>query len=182
MNPYPRPLPATDTDTDTDSRPTDQHSLLGLAAFVQLHRMHYLSYARARLLDEAASRAAVGSAFSAVTGRWHELLRNARPAADAWQHLRAETEEAGRGAGGQDPAVGLLYGTLPQDIADTTLLRWRLSMAPEAIADLMGVDLPAVTVSLLTAQRQFPHTALRQLAHHAPNHPDKWWCAKGAPS
>lgn len=165
LNPHPRPLPV------AGRRPADQHSLLGLSAFVQLHRIHYLSYARARLIDETASQAAVEATISAVTGRWSDFLRNARPAADAWRQLRAQIQAAqpvGRRAGGQDPAVGRLYSTLSQDIADTALLRWRLCMTPEAIADLMGMDIPAVTASLLTARRQFPDTALRQLEQHAP--------------
>ncbi|TXL88437.1 MULTISPECIES: hypothetical protein [unclassified Streptomyces] len=146
----------------------NQRSLLGLAAFVQLHRIHYLSYARARLLDESASEAAVDATISAVAGRWSELLRNARPAADAWQQLRAQIQAASRDtAAGQDPAVGRLYHALSQNTADTALLRWRLSMTPEAIADLMGIDIPTVTASLLTARRQFSDTALRQLEHHA---------------
>ncbi|MEU0692818.1 hypothetical protein ABZ353_10345 [Streptomyces niveus] len=145
----------------------NQQSLLGLAGFVQLHRIHYLSYARARLLDETASQAAVDATISVVAGRWSELLRNARPAADAWQQLRAQIQAVSRDADGPDPAVGRLYCALPQDTADTALLRWRLSMTPEAIADLMGIDIPTVTASLLTARRQFSDTALRQLEHHA---------------
>lgn len=163
--PRPRSLPG----AGAGRRPTDRHSRLGLAAFVQLHRIHYLSYARARLRDETASQAAVEATISAVTGRWSDFLRNARPAADAWQQLRAQiqaAQPAGRHADGHDPAVRQLYSTLSQDIADTALLRWRLSMTPEAIADLMGVDIPAVAASLLTARRHFPDTALRQLEQH----------------
>lgn len=153
-------------------RPADQHSLLGLAAFVQLHRPDYLRYAKARLVDETASRAAVEAAITAVGGRWSDLLRNARPTADAWRQLRAQiqaashcAEEAG-GAGGQDPAVARLYDTLPQDHADIALLRWRLFMTAAAIADLMGIEPPAVAASLLTVQRQLSATTLQQLRQH----------------
>ncbi|MFC8827937.1 hypothetical protein ACFT9I_21640 [Streptomyces sp. NPDC057137] len=156
-------------------RPADQHSLLGLAAFVQLHRPDYLRYARARLVDETASRAAVEAAITAVGGRWSDFLRNARPTADAWRQLRAQIQaaspctgvagEAG-GAGGQDPAVGRLYDTLPQDLADIALLRWRLFMTAAAIADLMGIEPPAVAASLLTVQRQLSATTLQQLRQH----------------
>lgn len=79
--------------------------------------------------------------------------------------MRAQIQAASRDGDGRDPAVGLLYRALPQDTADTALLRWRLSMTPEAIADLMGIDIPTVTASLLTARRQFSDTALRQLEH-----------------
>ncbi|MET4926119.1 hypothetical protein P3L51_27850 [Streptomyces sp. PSRA5] len=146
----------------------DQHSLLGLSAFVQLHRPDYLRYARARLADETASRAAVEATVTAVSGRWSDFLRNARPTADAWRQLRAQIQAASRPAEGQDPAVGRLYGTLPQDLADIALLRWRLSMTPEAIADLMGIDPPAVAASVLMVRRQFSATSLRQLEHHTP--------------
>ncbi|WP_405620692.1 hypothetical protein [Streptomyces sp. NBC_01508] len=153
------------TDTETVDLPTDQHSLLGLAAFVQLHRLHYLEYARARLVDESASRAAVEATIAAVTGRWSDFLQNARPAADAWQQLRAQirTASGGADAGAPDPAVELLYGALPPDTADTAVLRWRLAMTPEAIADLMGTDPPAVAACLLTVRRHFSAATLQQL-------------------
>lgn len=149
-------------------RPTDQHSLLGLAAFVQLHRPDYLRYARARLVDESASRAAVEATLTAVGGRWSDFLLNARPAADAWRQLRARIQTASRHVDGQDPAVGWLYGALPQDAADIALLRWRLSMTIEAVADLMGIEPPAVAASLLTVQRQCSATTLQQLEQRTP--------------
>ncbi|MET9552565.1 hypothetical protein [Streptomyces sp. NPDC006645] len=143
----------------------NQHGLLGFAAFVQLHRPDYLRYARARLVDESASRAAVEATLAAVGGRWGDLLRNARPAADAWRQLRAQIQTASRHAGDEDPAVGWLYGVLPQDAADIALLRWRLSLTIGAVADLMGVDPPAVVASLLTVRRQCPAATLQQLEH-----------------
>lgn len=147
--------------------PTDQHSLLGLAAFVQLHRPDYLRYARARLVDESASRAAVEATLAAVGGRWGDFLRGARPAADAWGQLRAQIRAASPHVDGADPAVGWLYAALPQDTADIALLRWRLSMTIEAVADLMGIDPPAVAASLLTVRRKCSATTLRQLEHRA---------------
>ncbi|MFI6080885.1 hypothetical protein ACIBBB_07895 [Streptomyces sp. NPDC051217] len=146
-----------------DSRPADQHSLLGLTAFVQRNRPRYLRYARARLLDETASQAAVEATIAAIGGRWSDFLRNARPAADAWRQLRTRIQSVSRAADVTDPAVARLYGAFPPDTADTALLRWRLSMTTEAVADLMGIDPPAVAASLLTVQRHFPATALRQL-------------------
>lgn len=148
-------------------RPADRHGLLGLAAFVQLHRPDYLRYAHARLADETASRAAVEATIKAVGGRWGDLLRNARPAADAWRQLRAQIHVASRHVDGPDPAVSWLYGALPQDTADIALLRWRLSMTIEVVAGLMGVDPPTVAASLLTVQRQCPATALRELEPRA---------------
>ncbi|MFD4701292.1 hypothetical protein [Streptomyces niveus] len=40
-------------------------------------------------------------------------------------------------------------------------------MTIEAVADLMGVDPPAVAASLLTVRRKCSATALRQLEHRA---------------
>lgn len=150
-------------------RSTDQHSLIGLAAFVQLNHSDYLRYARARLGDETASRAAVEETVAAVSDRWDDFLRNARPAADAWRQLRGRVKAANPGADGQDPAVGRLYDTLSQNVADTALLRWRLSMDTDPIADLMGVDPPAVAASLLTVRRQIPAATLRRLGQRTPH-------------
>ncbi|WP_330177070.1 hypothetical protein OG875_28350 [Streptomyces sp. NBC_01498] len=145
----------------------DRRSRLGLSAFVQLHRPDYLRYARARLYDESASEAAVEAAVAAFSGRWGDFLRNARPAADAWRQLRGQIRAASGAGTGHDPAVERLYEVLPEETADAALLRWRLSLAVESVADLMGTDRPAVTVSLLTARRRLSLTTLQQLEHHA---------------
>lgn len=146
-----------------EGRPSDQQGLIGLAAFVQRNRPRYLRYARARLLDETVSQAAVDATIAAIGGRWSDLLQNARPSADAWRQLRTRIQSVSRAAGVPDSAVARLYGDFPPDTADTALLRWRLSMTTESIADLMGIDPPAVAASLLTVQRHFSATALRQL-------------------
>ncbi|MGW6513695.1 hypothetical protein ACWGCP_40465, partial [Streptomyces niveus] len=105
--------------------------------------------------------------LAAVGGRWGDFLRSARPAANAWGQLRAQIRAASPHVDGADPAVWWLYAALPQDAADIALLRWRLSMTIEAVADLMGIDPPAVAASLLTVRRKCSATTLRQLEHRA---------------
>ncbi|MFE5097088.1 hypothetical protein ACFRCI_44045 [Streptomyces sp. NPDC056638] len=146
----------------------NQQSRLGFLAFMQLHRHHYLQYAQTRL-DEAAGQAAVTAAFDAVACQWDVYLQSPHPASGAWRQLRAQIHTRSREIDGSTPAVVRLYRSLPHDTADAAVLRWRMRMAPEAIADLMGLDPPAVTVLLLTAQRQLPATALEQLEEHTPH-------------
>ncbi|MFE6667276.1 hypothetical protein ACFVFH_27400 [Streptomyces sp. NPDC057697] len=160
----PRPMPLT---SQSDPNGQNGRRRLDLLAFVQLHKDHYLLYARTRL-DETVARAAVSTALDTVERQWDNYLRCAQPAADAWRRLSAEVHARSLGTDGSAPAVTRLYRSLPHDAADAVVLRWRMRLDPDAIADLMGLDPASVTVLLLTAQRLLPTTELEQLEEHRP--------------
>lgn len=151
----------------TTTTAQNRQSRLGLLAFVQLHQSHYLLYARTRL-DETLARAAVAAALDTVARQWDRYLRCAQPAADAWRQLTVEIDARSRRTEGSDPALTRLYHSLPHDTADAAVLRWQVRLTPTAIADLMGIDLPAVAVLLLAAQRHLPAMTLEQLEDHTP--------------
>ncbi|WP_395296017.1 hypothetical protein ACF9IK_23045 [Kitasatospora hibisci] len=61
---------------------------LEFAAFCELHRPRYLSYARVWLPERAEAAAAVQQAFAEIAVHWRELLGSSNPTAHAWQILR----------------------------------------------------------------------------------------------
>ncbi|OPF71615.1 hypothetical protein VT50_0233440 [Streptomyces antioxidans] len=143
----------------------------GYLAFVQLHRPRYLRYAQVRLLDKPAGQAAVDATFGIVASRWDELLREPRLAAEAWRQLRGQISAARhrRRTDRRDQAVDRLYGSLPDGTADAVVLRCRLKMPVKTAAELMGVEPPVVTASLLAARRQLSTTALEYLESPVPH-------------
>lgn len=145
---------------------------LGYVAFVHLHEPRYLRYARARLLNPSASRLAVDTTFGIVAGRWGDLLRKPRPAADVWRQLRLQVSTMSCATDRSPTAIDRLYGALADDAADAVVLRCQLKMPTEATADLMGLDPPAVAALLRTAMRQLPATTLEHLEECVPqSHP-----------
>lgn len=153
---------------ESDMAATGPLSDLGYVAFVQLHQPRYLRYARARLLDRSAGRVAVDTTFGIVAGRWESLLREPRPAADAWRQLRSQVNIMCCGTDRRPTAIDRLYGALPAEAADAVVLHCRLRMPMKAAADLMGVDPPVVAALLLTAMRQLPATTLEHLEERIP--------------
>ncbi|MFJ3792003.1 hypothetical protein [Kitasatospora sp. NPDC090091] len=61
---------------------------LEFAAFCELHRPRYLSYARVWLPERAEAADAVQQAFAEIAVHWRELLGSSNPTAHAWQILR----------------------------------------------------------------------------------------------
>ncbi|GAA2799132.1 hypothetical protein RMN57_15350 [Kitasatospora sp. CM 4170] len=84
---------------------------LEFAAFCELHRPRYLSYARVWLPERAEAADAVQQAFAEIAVHWRELLGSSNPTAHAWQILR-ETVAAhstggavGAGSAADDPST-----------------------------------------------------------------------------
>lgn len=66
---------------------------LEFAAFCELHRPRYLSYARVWLNEHSAAATAVQQAFAEIAVQWRELLGSSNPTARAWQILRGTVAE-----------------------------------------------------------------------------------------
>ncbi|MFE2724589.1 RNA polymerase sigma factor [Kitasatospora sp. NPDC059327] len=110
---------------------------LEFAAFCELHRPRYLSYARVWLPDHTEAAGAVQQAFAEIAVHWRELLGSSNPTAHAWQILRGTVSEHTRQAG--PPAD-------PQPPADDDLaiLHYVVGLAAPEIADVIGTDTASV--------------------------------------
>ncbi|MGV9269675.1 RNA polymerase sigma factor [Kitasatospora sp. NPDC003701] len=110
---------------------------LEFAAFCELHRPRYLSYARVWLPDQTAAAGAVQQAFAEIAVHWRELLGSSNPTAHAWQILRGTVSDHTRQAG--PPAR-------PHHPADDDLaiLHYVVGLAAPEIADVIGTDTASV--------------------------------------
>lgn len=107
---------------------------LEFAAFCELHRPRYLSYARVRLSDQAGAASAVQQAFAEIAVQWRELLGSSNPTARAWQILRETVVEHSRRHG--EP------GHAADD--DLAVLHYVIGLAAPEIADVIGTDTASV--------------------------------------
>ncbi|MGW7308773.1 hypothetical protein ACWGI1_24760 [Streptomyces sp. NPDC054835] len=124
--------------------------MLGYKAFCQRNENRYIQYARARSLEPVRARAVVESVLQALVMQWPQIMSSDRPAFEAWELLvcrvAAAAREAQRGCSGRGRDT--VHQALSAQEADVVLLRYRLSLSPAETADLMGLEVPEVTVSL----------------------------------
>ncbi|GCD93226.1 sigma factor-like helix-turn-helix DNA-binding protein [Embleya hyalina] len=135
------------------------------AAFRRRHHDPYRRYARTRVEDRRADTA-VDDAFAELAARWDEILRSANPAGHAWCVLHAAVDAADT----PDTVRDALHRALPPDQADAVVLHYRLGMTLTTTANLMGLDVSAVAMRLVMAERALPAATIRDLErthHHA---------------
>ncbi|MER7846758.1 hypothetical protein ABTZ03_22720 [Kitasatospora sp. NPDC096077] len=109
---------------------------LEFAAFCELHRPRYLSYARVWLTESAEAAIAVQQAFAEIAVQWRELLTSPNPTALAWQILRGTVAEHTR----QEPVAPDRH---PAD-DDLAILHYVVGLAAPEIADVIGTDTASV--------------------------------------
>lgn len=124
--------------------------MLGYKAFCLRNESRYLRYAMARSLEPVRARAVVESVLHALVMQWPQIICSDRPAFEAWEMLvcrvAAAAREARRGCNGR--GRDSVHQALSGQEADVVLLRYRLSLSPAQTADLMGLEVSEVTVSL----------------------------------
>ncbi|MFJ9773738.1 hypothetical protein ACIRVF_21260 [Kitasatospora sp. NPDC101157] len=109
---------------------------LEFAAFCELHRPRYLSYARVWLTEHAQAATAVQQAFAEIAVQWRDLLTSPNPTALAWQILRGTVAEHTRQ---ETPAPD----RHPAD-DDLAILHYVVGLAAPEIADVIGTDTASV--------------------------------------
>ncbi|MFF2953550.1 RNA polymerase sigma factor [Kitasatospora sp. NPDC057965] len=129
---------------------------LEFAAFCELHRPRYLSYARVWLPDPDRAAGAVQQAFAEIAVQWRELLGSSNPTAHAWQILRDtvgdHTRRSGRPADRPDAEerVQERAADRPADRPgrpaddDLAILHYVVGLAAPEIADVIGTDTASV--------------------------------------
>ncbi|MGW2374634.1 MULTISPECIES: RNA polymerase sigma factor [Kitasatospora] len=109
---------------------------LEFAAFCELHRPRYLSYARVWLTEHADAATAVQQAFAEIALQWRELLTSPNPTALAWQILRGTVAEHTR-----QPVAAPDRHPADDDLA---ILHYVVGLAAPEIADVIGTDTASV--------------------------------------
>ncbi|MFE5582928.1 hypothetical protein [Kitasatospora sp. NPDC056531] len=109
---------------------------LEFAAFCELHRPRYLSYARVWLAEHGDAATAVQQAFAEIAVQWRELLTSHNPTALAWQILRGTVAEHTR-------QVPVAPDRHPAD-DDLAILHYVVGLAAPEIADVIGTDTASV--------------------------------------
>ncbi|WP_051742545.1 hypothetical protein [Kitasatospora sp. MBT66] len=117
---------------------------LEFAAFCELHRPRYLSYARVWLPDPDRATGAVQQALAEIAVEWRELLGSSNPTAHAWQILRTTVDEHTRQSGlpAARPAAQDRPGHAADD--DLAILHYVVGLAAPEIADVIGTDTASV--------------------------------------
>ncbi|MFF8773429.1 RNA polymerase sigma factor [Kitasatospora sp. NPDC015120] len=129
---------------------------LEFAAFCELHRPRYLSYARVWLPDPDRAAGAVQQAFAEIAVQWRELLGSSNPTAHAWQILRdtvgdhtrqsgplsGPVDERAHPGGQQRPGAQDRPGRPADD--DLAILHYVVGLAAPEIADVIGTDTASV--------------------------------------
>ncbi|MFF7455152.1 RNA polymerase sigma factor [Kitasatospora sp. NPDC008115] len=123
---------------------------LEFAAFCELHRPRYLSYARVWLPDPDRAAGAVQQAFAEIAVQWRELLGSSNPTAHAWQilrdtvgdHTRQSGPSAGRPGAQERPHTQDRPGRPADD--DLAILHYVVGLAAPEIADVIGTDTASV--------------------------------------
>ncbi|MBD0692279.1 hypothetical protein [Streptomyces sp. CBMA123] len=110
---------------------------LEFAAFCELHRPRYLSYARVWLTEHADAAIAVQQAFAEIAVQWRELLTSPNPTALSWQILRGTVAEHTR----QAAAAETDHHPADDDLA---ILHYVVGLAAPEIADVIGTDTASV--------------------------------------
>jgi DNA-directed RNA polymerase specialized sigma24 family protein len=122
------------------------------AAFCELHRPRYLSYARVWLPDAEEAADSVQEAFCEVAVHWRELLVSRNPAAEAWHILRSTVAARlpAEPSGAPRPRES---GPADEDLA---ILHYVVGLAAPEIADVVGSDTANVAGRLRRALLQEP--------------------------
>ncbi|MFE6865398.1 RNA polymerase sigma factor [Kitasatospora sp. NPDC057692] len=123
---------------------------LEFAAFCELHRPRYLSYARVWLPDPERAAFAVRQAFAEIAVQWRELLGSSNPTAHAWQilrdtvgdHTRPSGPSSGRPDAQERPDTQDRPGRPADD--DLAILHYVVGLAAPEIADVIGTDTASV--------------------------------------
>ncbi|MGW6916041.1 RNA polymerase sigma factor [Kitasatospora sp. NPDC054939] len=110
---------------------------LEFAAFCELHRPRYLSYARVRLPDPADAARAVQTAFAEIAVHWRDLLGSSNPTARAWRILRDTVVERAQ------RSLDSARAAHPAD-DDLAILHYVVGLAAPEIADVIGTDTASV--------------------------------------
>ncbi|MFJ4972496.1 hypothetical protein [Streptomyces sp. NPDC088755] len=87
--------------------------------------------------------------FGDLAVKWESTLRSPSPAALAWDLLSERTSARARTKPG-----GSAYSVLPRLHADAVVLRYRLGIGREEIAELLGLDALEVNGMLRFATRK----------------------------
>ncbi|MED7954756.1 hypothetical protein [Streptomyces sp. BE303] len=111
---------------------------LEFAAFCELHRPRYLSYAHVWLPDHTQAVGAVQQAFAEIAVHWRELLGSSNPTARAWQILRNTVGEHTRQSGPPPDRPGHAADD------DLAILHYVVGLAAPEIADVIGTDTASV--------------------------------------
>ncbi|MGW7579790.1 hypothetical protein ACWGKU_20390 [Kitasatospora sp. NPDC054768] len=127
----------------------------GFEGFVELYRLQYGRYARARLDDVAAAAEAVAWTFGYVEAGWEAVLGCPEPTAVCWALLR---DAVSRCSVSGRPSADWLHAVLPATSADVVVLRCRLGFDLSTAARLMGVSEGVVEVELRAALRILART------------------------
>ncbi|MFC5664712.1 RNA polymerase sigma factor [Kitasatospora misakiensis] len=117
---------------------------LEFAAFCELHRPRYLSYARVWLPDPDRAALVVQQAFAEIAVHWRALLGSSNPTAHAWQILRGTVGEHTRQTGlptGRSGAQDRPGHAADDDLA---ILHYVVGLAAPEIADVIGTDTASV--------------------------------------
>lgn len=124
--------------------------VLGFRAFCLRNESRYVQYARARSLEPGRARAVVESVLQALVEQWPRIISSDRPASEAWKvlvpHVAAAARDAEQARSGRGRDT--MHKALPEKQADVVVLRYRMSLSAAETADLMGLEVPDVTVSL----------------------------------
>jgi len=139
--------------TAADSAPAAQatelhHMPVEFAAFCELHRPRYLSYARVWFREPGQAAEVVRRALHALADVWPEVLGSPNPAAAAWQILR-DTVAAQHAAAPE----GLRPGPADEDLA---ILHYVVGLATPEIADVVGSDTANIASQLRHTTRRGP--------------------------
>ncbi|MFI6446139.1 RNA polymerase sigma factor [Kitasatospora sp. NPDC050543] len=124
---------------------------LEFAAFCELHRPRYLSYARVWIPDPDDAAAAVQLAFGQLAVRWRELLGSSNPTAHAWYILRSIVADRLL----SEPEVPQARVATPAD-EDLAILHYVVGLAAPEIADVVGTDTANVAGRLRRSMLQDP--------------------------
>ncbi|MFE3205812.1 sigma factor-like helix-turn-helix DNA-binding protein [Embleya sp. NPDC059237] len=155
--------PPADTPPPTSPTVSGRPATSAFVAFRRRHHTPYHRYARTRVEDRRADTA-VDDAFAELAECWDEIMRSANPAGHAWRVLHAAVAAADTGPPqAPETARDTLHRTLPPDQADAVVLHYRLGMTLTTAADLMGLEVPAVALHLIMAERALPAAAIRDL-------------------
>ena len=121
---------------------------VAFTAFCDSRRRVYAHYAAIRTGSRETGERVTATAFGALALTWPEVLHSPSPAAAAWKLLERCTRCA-------VPAANCcaLYDVLPAAQADVLLLRYRLGLAAQQAADVLGISVADLTMRVRTAIR-----------------------------
>lgn len=133
---HPRPAGPPEEPGTSRARPPEPAMSVEYAAFCELHRPRYLSYARVWLPDADEAADSVQEALCEVAVHWRDLLVSRNPTAEAWHILRSTVAARLRAETSAAPEP---RGSGPAD-EDLAILHYVVGLAAPEIADVVGSD------------------------------------------